>query len=183
MKLSRRSLLIWTLGLWLSGFSSQGQWQISFSKLKEVVDKAAEQTRIAVQHTLLAALSVTLSDLKLHACHVLNIIVGKGSPDYDPSCGDPGDGVGLMNYCKEIQRLIEAKSEYKERWAWPAENYVIWLGAAITPLKRVKEVRDEREARQTMRQVLAFLKATQGCREDSATEGGLRTIQRWLEDK
>jgi len=179
MKLSRRSLLVWTLGLGLSGVSMQGQWQISFPKLKEVVDKAAQQARLAVQHTLLGAFSLTLGDLKLHACHALNIIVGKGSPDYDPGCGDPGDGVGLINYCKELQKLI-AESEYKERWAWPAENYLIWLSVAITLLKKVREVGDEREARQTMRQVLAFLKATQGCEDDSPTEGGLRTLQAQL---
>ena len=162
----------------LSGFSMQGQWQISFSKLKEVVDKAAEQARLAVQHTLLGALSPTLSDLKLHACHVLNIIVGKGSADYDPSCSDPGDGFGLMNYSKEIQKLI-ADPEYRERerWSWPAENYVIWLGVVITLLKKVRETADVNEARQAMRQVLAFLKATQGCKDDPATEGGLRTLQ------
>lgn len=176
MKLSRRSLLVSSVFMGLGGLSTQGQWQISFPKLKEVVDKAIEQMRLAISHTLLAAFSVTLSDLKLHACHVLNIIVGKVSSDYDPSCGDPGDGVGLMNYCKELQKLI-AESEYKERWAWPAENYLIWLSVVITLLKKARETADANEARQAMRQVLALLKATQGCKDDPATEGGLRTLQ------
>lgn len=191
MKLSRRALLAWAVGLGLSRFPLSGwgqeQERLLFNidsslQLEGVVDKALDQMRLAIQHTLLAAFSLTLSDLKLHACHVLNLVVSQGSPDYDPGCGEVGDGVGLMNYCQEIRRLI-GDSEYQERWAWATENYLIWLEAAIPLLKRVKEVGEESEARKLMRQMLAFLKAIQGCEEDPPTEGGLRTLRRWLEDQ
>ncbi len=87
MKLSRRSLLAWMLGLGLSGFSMQGQRQIPSQRLKEVVDKAAEQARLAVQHTLLGAFSLTLGDLKLHACHALRLILlwARGAPIMTPA--------------------------------------------------------------------------------------------------
>jgi LPXTG-motif cell wall-anchored protein len=63
-----------------------------------------EQTRAAMFHARLSKNSNTLADVHLHACHVVNIIEGtgdKGGTNFDPTCGNPGDGFGVLNYAAD----------------------------------------------------------------------------------
>ena len=57
-----------------------------------------EQTWVARVHAGLSFDSGTLGAVQAHACHTVNIIEGSEGDNYDGSCGDPGDGFGVLNY-------------------------------------------------------------------------------------
>ena len=60
-----------------------------------------EQTLTAWTHADLSFTSKTLGAVQTHACHVVNIIQGTEGADYDATCGDPGDGFGVLNYADD----------------------------------------------------------------------------------
>ena len=63
-----------------------------------------EETFVALVHAGLAKASTDLADLHLHACHVVNIIEGTGDgkgENFDPTCGNPGDGFGVLGYAED----------------------------------------------------------------------------------
>ncbi|MFQ6033808.1 MAG: hypothetical protein ACE5KR_02975, partial [Candidatus Bipolaricaulia bacterium] len=75
----------------------------------EPVDLADHLVRgldIAIQHAILGRLAADLRDLKVQAHQVLNVLVGRGGPGYDPQFGDPGDGVGLATYAHQLVRAV-----------------------------------------------------------------------------
>ena len=57
-----------------------------------------EQTSVAGAHAGLAFNAADVAGVHQHACHVVNIIEGSAGDNYDASCGDPGDGFGVLNY-------------------------------------------------------------------------------------
>lgn len=57
-----------------------------------------EQVWVAWFHANLAVNSKTLAEVQQHACHSVNIIEGTGGENYDGTCGDPGDGFGVLAY-------------------------------------------------------------------------------------
>ena len=61
-----------------------------------------DQIQVAIDHANLAIRSATLSDLRLHAHHVINVIEGEGGDNYDAaSFGDPGDGMGVFAHARD----------------------------------------------------------------------------------
>ena len=72
-----------------------------------------EQTWIALVHAKLSASSKTVEDVRLHACHVINIIEGTGDgkgENFDASCGNPGDGFGVLAYAVDSAKHAEFSS-------------------------------------------------------------------------
>ena len=57
-----------------------------------------EQTWTALVHARLSIGGETLAEVHLHACHVVNIIEGDRGANFDASCGNPGDGFGVLPY-------------------------------------------------------------------------------------
>ena len=79
---------------------------------KGIVVGLREQAGVANAHALLAQSSTTLASKQSHAHHVINIIEGTGGANYDASFGDPGDGVGVLNYAADtIKHADFAKGE------------------------------------------------------------------------
>ena len=60
-----------------------------------------QQVAVALAYAQLADSSTTLANKQLHLHHVINIIEGSGGANYDASFGDPGDGVGVVNYAAD----------------------------------------------------------------------------------
>ena len=60
-----------------------------------------EQVATALFHAELAASSTTLETQQLHLHHVINIIESSSGANYDASFGDPGDGLGVLNYAND----------------------------------------------------------------------------------
>lgn len=72
-----------------------------------------EQTWTALVHARLSAASKTIEDVRLHACHVINIIEGTGDgkgENFDASCGNPGDGFGVLAYAVDSAKHAEFAS-------------------------------------------------------------------------
>ena len=60
-----------------------------------------EQTWVALVHARLSIDSQDQAGVRLHACHVVNIIEGTEGANFDASCGNPGDGFGVLNYAAD----------------------------------------------------------------------------------
>jgi hypothetical protein len=62
------------------------------------------QTDIGLTHATLAVNSDTLTNVQLHAHHVINIVEGSAGDNYDDSFGDPGDGFGVLIYAGDANK-------------------------------------------------------------------------------
>lgn len=100
-----------------------------------------EQTSIALFRAGLSHRSDTLADVQVHACHTVNIIEGAEGANYDSSCGDPGDGFGVLKYAADTSlhaslsitglddamitahsREVAASAKQAGRWATDARD-------------------------------------------------------------
>ena len=57
-----------------------------------------QQVGVAIENAGFAFEASELAKVQEHACHVVNVIEGIGGANYDAACGDPGDGIGILNY-------------------------------------------------------------------------------------
>ena len=97
-----------------------------------------EQTWTAWRHADLSFTSKTLGAVQTHACHVVNIIQGTEGADYDATCGDPGDGFGVLNYADDVKHSGFAAS------VAPGEALVVKHGAeAVTLANEAKGLAEQ----------------------------------------
>ena len=73
-----------------------------------------EQTWTALVHSRLSVESNDLADVHAHACHVVNIIEGSAGPNFDATCGNPGDDFGVLNYAPDAKHAGFAASAAPE---------------------------------------------------------------------
>ncbi len=85
------------------------------------------QLDAAIAHANLAKDSATLEDVLTHTHHVINILEGATGANYDIAFGDPGDGVGAINYA------IDRKHGPFAAAAVP-DDEVIAAGAALVDI-------------------------------------------------
>jgi hypothetical protein len=143
----------------------------------ELVDRLLGQLDIAIQHTILGRLAADLQDLKTQAHQVLNVLVGRGGPGYDPSFGGPGDGVGLVTYARWLNREV---ADLDQRYQLITDNILFFIDSSLPHVRASIRTRKEGEARAELHRALAFLLAARGCPQDLPSEGGARTLQRLL---
>jgi hypothetical protein len=146
-------------------------------ELVELVDHLAGGLDIAIQHAVLGRLAADLPDLKIQAHQVLNVLVGRGGPGYDPSFGDPGDGVGLVSYA---HRLVREVAGLERSYQLIADNILFFVDSSVEHVQRSIRTGREGEARTELHRALAYLLAARGCPQDLPSEGGARTLQRLL---
>lgn len=146
----------------------------------EPVDLADHLVRgldIAIQHAILGRLAADLRDLKVQAHQVLNVLVGRGGPGYDPQFGDPGDGVGLATYAHQ---LVRAVAGLEQGYQLAADNVLFFIDSAVGHVQKSIRTGREGEARAELHRALAYLLAARGAPEDLPSEGGARTLRRLL---
>lgn len=146
-------------------------------ELVELADHLAGGLDIAIQHAVLGRLAADLQDLKIQAHQVLNVLVGRGGPGYDPSFGDPGDGVGLVTYA---HRLVREVAELEQGYQLIADNILFFVDSSVEHVQRSIRTGREGEARTELHRALAYLLAARGSPQDLPSEGGARTLQRLL---
>lgn len=146
-------------------------------ELVELADHLVGGLDIAIQHAVLGRLAADLQDLKIQAHQVLNVLVGRGRPGYDPHYGDPGDGVGLVAYA---HRLVREVTELEQSYQLIAANILFFTDSAVEHVRKSIHTGREGEARAELHRALAYLLAARGCPEDLPSEGGARTLQRLL---
>lgn len=171
----RVAILALLLMLLASGLPLSGQQ--APAELVRLVDRLAGQLDIAIQHAVLGRLAAGIDDLKIQAHQVLNVLVGREGPGYEPRFGDPGDGVGLVTYARQLGLAV---ADLGQSLRLIAENLLFFLNAATEEVRAAIRTGREGEARQGLHRALGFLLATRGCPEDLPSEGGIRTLQRLL---
>lgn len=175
----KRIKLAVLLALLLAVGSLQLEGQLQKAELIGLVDKIVAQLDLAVQHAILGAFSATLPDVKAKAHQVLNLSIGRGGPGYDPTFGDPGDGVGLLNYVRQLfeqtQNLPQAQP-----YRLTVDNVLLFVNFAVEHTRKALRTPRGDEARLELRQAQAFFSAARGSKEDLPSEGGARTLQALL---
>lgn len=79
------------------------------------LNKAEEQALLAIEHMNYLADALNQNNLALakrHAEHVVNILEGKDGPHFgdvnaDGNLQNPGDGVGVLGYLRQIEQVIQ----------------------------------------------------------------------------
>ncbi len=165
------------LALLLVALTLPSSGQEALSGLKELAVRLVRELDIAIQHAVLGRLAADLQDLKIQAHQVLNVLVGRGGPGYDPQFGDPGDGVGLVVYARRLAREVEVLDQ---RYQMIADNIRFFVDSAVGHVQRSLRTGKAGEARAGLHHALAYLLAARGAPQDLPSEGGARTLQRLL---
>lgn len=145
--------------------------------LLRLADRLAGQLDIAIQHAVLGRLAAGTDDLKIQAHQVLNVLVGREGPGYEPRFGDPGDGVGLVNYARQLGLAV---ADLGQSLRLIAENLLFFINAATEEVRAAIRTGREGDARQALYRGMGFLLAARGCPDDLPSEGGVRTLQRLI---
>ena len=180
-------LMLLVLGGLLIGWTAgtQGEAQSSGTPLPpEVRDwarQAVDQLGVTIREGVFALNVPALSDIQLRAQRVLNVLLGKKSPDYQQRAGDPpgADGVGVLTYLSRMREAIESRAPGNDRLRallFALNSIQAYLQEAGERVVEISRTREETLARRTLNQLLAFLIAARGSKEDPPSEGGARAL-------
>lgn len=194
-KAGRRVVLSLLVGLLLGGLLALEQPEAQSQaprapippEAREWAHSAIEQLSVAIREAVFAWPASDLSELRLRAARVLNVLVGEESPEYRAQAGRPpgADGVGAIVYLERLQRALSGPAEQGNE---QARSLLFALGMVQYYAAEAKEALSAAghadglpRARRSFRQALAFLLAARGSREDPPSEGGVRALYRELE--
>lgn len=175
-------LLMLLLGLTVGVFGGAGSEDLSIPpEAREWTAKAIEQLGVGVREAVFAWPASEPGELKLRVGRILNVLVGRESPLYQPQAGDPpgSDGTGVLIYVGQLQRVLDARSKASDRVRSLLFSLMMvrfFAEEAREELSEAVRARDLRVVRQRIRRSLAFLTAARGNREDPLSEGGLRAM-------
>ncbi|OGF53096.1 MAG: hypothetical protein A2Z21_05695 [Candidatus Fraserbacteria bacterium RBG_16_55_9] len=150
--------------------------------------QVVEQLSVGIRETVFALPAADLGEIQQRAQRVLNVLVGKQSPDYQTKAGDPlgADGIGVQAYLERLRNAIEPRAQSNDRLR-PALFALNILQAyhreALDHIKEILRVNEEGPARRNLNQLLAFLVAARGSSEDPLSEGGARALLIYLGGK
>jgi hypothetical protein len=173
------ALLVVLSGLLAAGGLGQAQSQES-PVAPEVRDWARiliEQLGVAIREAVFTLPAPDMRELQLRAARVLNVLVGKQSPDHQTRAGDPlgADGVGVLTYVERLRNAIEPRAQTNERLRpvlFTLNLLQLYQREALERLREMLRGSDDGAARRASHQVLAFLVAARGSNEDPLSEGG-----------
>lgn len=175
-RVGQRLLLVMLL-LVASGLSLNGQTPPP--PIVALTDATIDQVGVAIEHTVLASLAAGPEDLRLQVRQVGNVIVGQDDPRYDRSVPNPGDGQGIL---KRVQQLADQLSSNDQTpdMARVARRVVGYINLAIDHAQQALRAQRPEQINNEVAQLLAFLSAARGSREDPLLEGGLRNLRAQL---
>lgn len=159
----------------LVGVDTRAQSQ---SPAADLLEKAIRQLNLAIQQAVLAQVRSAPSEVHVHAQVVLNLLQGRGGPDYDATAApDPGDGVGIIPYVERLRAEPELQGDANESVQLNLENVLWYLERAGEHAKNAREERSLAGAQGEMRQSLAFLSAAKGREQEITAAGGLLVLR------
>jgi hypothetical protein len=168
---------------WVAGTPAQAQSSGTPlpPEVRDWARLAVDQLGVAIRVAVFALNVPALSDIQLQAERVLNTLVGKQNPDYLPRAGDPpgSDGVGVLSYLSRMREAIESRAQANERLRpllFALSSIGVYLQEALQRVAEIRRTREEAQARRSLNQLLAFLVAARGSREDPPSEGGARAL-------
>lgn len=163
------ALLIAASGLSLSG-------QAPPPAIVALADTTIDQVGIAVEHTVLASLAAGPNDLQLQVRQVFNVLVGQDDPRYDRSTPNPGNGQGILKLAQQLADQLSGNDQAPDM-AKVARRVVGYINLAIEHAQQALRVQRPEQVNNEVAQLLAFLSASRGSREDPLLEGGLRNLR------
>ena len=99
-----------------------------------------EQIDVALTEAALSLDATNLDNIKLHAGQVINIIEGTEGANFDISHGNPGDGIGVLNYAADARKHAEFTLEavpsdanvakFSSQVSESSDNVANWAGMA-----------------------------------------------------
>ncbi len=164
-----------------TGTTSQAQAPTLPPEVNVWARQLVEQLSVAIREAVIALPANELGEIKLRAGRVLNVLVGKQSPDYQAQAGDPqgADGVGVGTYLERLRSAIEPRAQTNERLRpllFALNMLQAYHRESLDHLREIIGTRNEEAARRNLTQSLAFLVASRGSSEDPLSEGGARAL-------
>jgi len=156
--------------------TGQGQAQPSAPpEMVTLAENLVAQIDRALQEASFAWVATTYEDVQAGSQRVLNLLVGRDSPDFRPIVGDAEDTIGVMTYAAQLKAMLQDT---------PWNDFVVtasavetFAGWATERAKAVVELVDKEQGRVEIHKAEAFLKAAQGCAGAALpTAGGARSI-------
>ena len=174
--MSHLKLRLLLLGLLVALSSPSLSGQSSATPLAALADTTIDQVSIAAEHTVLASLAAGPGDLRLQVHQVLNLLVGKDDPRYAPDIPNPGSREGLLKLVAQLVDRLSAAGKAPDLTK-VARRVLFYLNLAGEHAQQA--LRAQRPAQQAgeVAQLLAFLSAARGAREDPLLQGGLRNLR------
>ena len=106
---------------------------------KGIVVGLRDQLGVALVHVNLALESTTLANVHLHTCHVVNTLEGTDGPNFDPTCGNPGDGFGVLTYAADTQEHARLAAQ-----AAPRDPVIVSKATAVIDVASLVEEGSQR---------------------------------------
>jgi len=149
------------------------------AELQRIAESLVAQLELAHQEAIFGMLAPTLNAAKTHAQRVINLIQGKGGPDYNPSVGAIGDGIGALVHAERFRESIR-NTPLAQVFLLGIENVIFDMSAvgvgAVEQAKRALQAPDLGRVRLSLRAARAFLYSARGSSTDPVSEGGARAI-------
>jgi hypothetical protein len=149
------------------------------AELQRIAESLVAQLELAHQEAVFGMLAPTLDAAKTHAQRVINLIQGKAGPDYNPSAGEIGDGIGALPHAERFRESIR-NTPLAQVFLLGIENVIFDLSApgigAVEQAKRALRAPDLTRVRLSLRAARAFLYSARGSPTDPVSEGGARAI-------
>lgn len=149
------------------------------AELQRIAESLVAQLDLAHQEAVFGMLAPTLNAAKTHAQRVINLIQGKGGPDYNPSVGTIGDGIGALVHAERFREGIR-NTPLAQVFLLGIENVIFDMSAggigAMDQAKRALQAPDLGRVRVALRAARAFLYSARGSSTDPVSEGGARAI-------
>ncbi len=149
------------------------------AELQKIAESLVAQLELAHQEAVFGMLAPTLNAAKTHAQRVINLIQGKAGPDYNPTVGEIGDGIGALPHAERFREGIR-NSPLAQIFMLGIENVIFDLSArgigAVEQARRALQAPDLSRVRVALRAARAFLYSARGSSTDPVSEGGARAI-------
>lgn len=149
------------------------------AELMRIAESLVAQLDLAHQEAVFGMLAPTLNAAKTHAQRVINLIQGKGGPDYNPNVGEIGDGIGALTHAERFRESIR-NTPLAQVFLLGVENVIFDLSARgiglVEHAKRALQAPDFGRVRVALRAARAFLYSARGSPTDPVSEGGARAI-------
>jgi hypothetical protein len=111
-------------------------------KPKGITVGLREQISTALTDAGLSANSSTLAVVKANACHVVNIIEGTKGANFDATCGNPGDGFGVLSYAADTIKHADFASNATPGEASVVANRAKVVAATTSATEKASLARD-----------------------------------------
>lgn len=149
------------------------------AELQKIAESLVAQLELAHQEAVFGMLAPTLNAAKTHAQRVINLIQGKNGPNYNPTVGEIGDGIGALPHAERFRESIR-NTPLAQIFMLGIENVIFDMSAkgigAIEQAKRALRAPDPTKVRVALRAARAFLYSARGSSTDPVSEGGARAI-------